>query len=206
MATASERHTELECRGLLRREPDIRIAGGFTVVGGSGLGLPVSSVCSVQTLPNVVYMRVERDGEPSSVSLPYEELTNIDLGGGAQTTGRTYFGGGFGFQGAVEGMLIASALSRASQKTTINTGMHIAGVNGELLLHHGQYEPQAIRKMLSPLWVRWEAAKRKATPPAHASRSDDPLALLERLGELREAGVLTDEEFAAKKADLLSRM
>lgn len=36
-------------------------------------------------------------------------------------------------------------------------------------------------------------------PPAGA----DPIAQLERLGELRDKGVLTDEEFAAQKAKLL---
>ena len=35
---------------------------------------------------------------------------------------------------------------------------------------------------------------------------DDPLRLVERLGELHERGLLTDEEFAAKKRELLSRL
>ena len=34
----------------------------------------------------------------------------------------------------------------------------------------------------------------------------DPLAQLSKLGELKNAGILTDEEFTAKKAELLSRM
>jgi hypothetical protein len=32
------------------------------------------------------------------------------------------------------------------------------------------------------------------------------LATLDRLGDLHRRGVLTDEEFAAKKAELLSRL
>jgi large subunit ribosomal protein L7/L12 len=35
---------------------------------------------------------------------------------------------------------------------------------------------------------------------------DDPLDQLRKLGELRDAGVLTDEEFEAKKAELLGRI
>ncbi|TCI97644.1 SHOCT domain-containing protein [Aeromicrobium sp. IC_218] len=42
-----------------------------------------------------------------------------------------------------------------------------------------------------------------APPPAPASSGDDVIAQLERLGELRESGVLTDAEFAAQKARLL---
>lgn len=39
-----------------------------------------------------------------------------------------------------------------------------------------------------------------------SARSDDPLVVLERLAELHRAGALTDEEFAAKKADLLGKI
>ena len=35
---------------------------------------------------------------------------------------------------------------------------------------------------------------------------EDPYAQLERLGKLRDAGVLTPEEFERKKAELLSRI
>lgn len=35
---------------------------------------------------------------------------------------------------------------------------------------------------------------------------DDPITQIARLDELRKAGILTDEEFAAKKADLLGRL
>ena len=36
--------------------------------------------------------------------------------------------------------------------------------------------------------------------------ADDPLALIERLAGLRQKGILTEDEFAAKKAELLSRL
>jgi hypothetical protein len=43
-------------------------------------------------------------------------------------------------------------------------------------------------------------------PPASASPGPDAMDQIRRLGELREAGFLTGEEFAAKKAELLSRL
>jgi Short C-terminal domain len=47
----------------------------------------------------------------------------------------------------------------------------------------------------------------RATPaPAGAADTDAVLAMLDRLGELHARGVLTDEEFAAKKAELLARL
>lgn len=47
-----------------------------------------------------------------------------------------------------------------------------------------------------------------AVPPAAApaEAAADPIAQLEKLGSLRDAGILTEEEFAAKKAEILSRM
>jgi len=42
--------------------------------------------------------------------------------------------------------------------------------------------------------------------PAGGQGSHDVVALLEKLGQLRDAGVLTPEEFAAKKAELLARL
>jgi hypothetical protein len=42
--------------------------------------------------------------------------------------------------------------------------------------------------------------------PSHDVRSDDPMDQLRKLGELRDAGVLTCDEFEAKKAKLLERI
>jgi hypothetical protein len=48
------------------------------------------------------------------------------------------------------------------------------------------------------------------TPPSPAaaapSAAPDIMGQLRQLGELRDAGVLTTEEFELKKADLLSRL
>jgi len=40
-------------------------------------------------------------------------------------------------------------------------------------------------------------------PPAPAVEASSQIELLERLGALRQSGVLTDEEFEAKKAEIL---
>lgn len=42
--------------------------------------------------------------------------------------------------------------------------------------------------------------------PAHAHSADDIFAMLERLAGLRDKGILSEEEFAAKKAELLARL
>lgn len=45
-----------------------------------------------------------------------------------------------------------------------------------------------------------------APPPPPTNPAPDVMAQLKSLGELRDAGVLTEEEFAAKKAELLKRL
>lgn len=46
----------------------------------------------------------------------------------------------------------------------------------------------------------------QAPPPAPGAPGGDPIALIERLAGLRAKGVLTEEEFATKKAELLNRL
>jgi hypothetical protein len=50
------------------------------------------------------------------------------------------------------------------------------------------------------------AAPWTAPAAVNAAPSGDVLGLIQRLAELHAAGVLTAEEFAAKKAELLSRL
>lgn len=50
------------------------------------------------------------------------------------------------------------------------------------------------------------APPQSPTPSASAPPSDDPMAMLTKLGALRDAGVLTEEEFIAKKTEILARI
>jgi Short C-terminal domain len=61
--------------------------------------------------------------------------------------------------------------------------------------------------------VRVGKPKKRADDPApdqslnvRAASADDPMTQIQRLGELCDAGLLTQEEFAAKKAQLLARL
>ena len=58
-------------------------------------------------------------------------------------------------------------------------------------------QPQAAPQPVAPQPV---------APTSAPAASDDIFALIERLATLREKNILTDEEFAAKKTELLSRL
>ena len=57
-------------------------------------------------------------------------------------------------------------------------------------------------------WSQQEQPQEQAPPPQAAapvsSGTDDKLAQLKELGELKESGVLTDAEFEAQKAKILA--
>jgi hypothetical protein len=191
--TAGARHAELDSRGLASRD-DVRMLGGFTHVGGTGFKIAPGSVCSVTGRVGTVVVRVEvgpATGEEAAMR--YNDVTKMEVGGGAVTSGGGYFGGGFG-TGALEGIAVASLLNALTQKKKVNTGLHIGSTNGEVLLHHGQYLPTLIRNKLSPMFARHDAAKHQSRlEPSMAPQ--DPLSQLERLVGLRDAGVLSDAEF-----------
>jgi hypothetical protein len=50
---------------------------------------------------------------------------------------------------------------------------------------------------------RWAEQEQQEPAPAATPSGDDTVAQLAQLGELRDKGVLTEEEFAAQKAKLL---
>lgn len=51
-----------------------------------------------------------------------------------------------------------------------------------------------------------QAIAARHRPAAPSPAAPDHLAQLKQLGDLRDAGVLSEDEFAAKKADILSRL
>ena len=50
------------------------------------------------------------------------------------------------------------------------------------------------------------AAQAAAAQAAATLKPDDIIATLEKLGELKAKGILTEDEFAAKKAELLKKL
>jgi hypothetical protein len=101
-------------------------------------------------------------------------------------------------------MAAASIFNALTRKTSINTGFGIASIHGELLLHHGGMSQSELRRRLSPLFTRYQAARWHGRTPKPTE--DDPVAQLERLAKLRSDGLLTEEEFQAARARQAKRL
>ena len=61
-----------------------------------------------------------------------------------------------------------------------------------------------VRAFVDTVKTQTAAVKSSAAPASE--QPPDPVDQLERLGKLHAAGVLTDEEFSAKKAEILARL
>ena len=204
-ATASDRRDELTQRGLIDAPSDVVFVGGFEVVGGSGgIDLRPGVMVSLWTPPDALHIRIEI-GVPKVITVPYDQIAALEISGTVSKTGGGFIGGGFGLVAAVEGMVVSSFLNALTSGIAVDTRMRVATNDGELLLRHDAIPHEAVRAVLSPLWTRFEAAQRAGTA-ASPQPDESAVALLAQLGQLHDAGVLTDEEFVAKKADLLGRM
>lgn len=201
-STAEEWRAELEERGLLGAGRDDVLVAGFRLLGGSGIGIETGTICSVLSLSDALDVRAELGGI-GVATIPYEVITGVEVAGSAATSSAGIIGGGFGLQGAAEGMLVASILNGLTRKTTIDTGLAIATTQGELLLNHDRIAPGELRRQLSPLFTRVNAARHQRR---HDRMGDDPVSQLERLGELRDKGLLTDEEFEAARSQQARRL
>src|SRR5262249_44860052 len=70
-----------------------------------------------------------------------------------------------------------------------------------------QYEQQQYEQQqyAQPQYAQQQAYAPPPAPAAPADGGDDMLEQLQKLGELKAAGVLTEEEFAAQKAKILAQ-
>jgi hypothetical protein len=98
------------------------------------------------------------------------------------------------------GMRRGPGLLGAMARTAVVAGTATAVSNKVSQAQHMRYaqsdaEPQMVEMQQAPA--------PPSPPPAAAPAEDDRIAQLERLGKLREQGLLTDEELAAEKARIL---
>ncbi|KEZ78638.1 SHOCT domain-containing protein [Salinisphaera hydrothermalis] len=106
------------------------------------------------------------------------------------------------------------ALMRHGQLQVFDTGDHrISGVsqqqgntsgNISFTSQNGPIDLASLTPVADPAAPTHRATT--AASPTARSNGDDVFTAIERLGELRDRGLLTDEEFRAKKTELLSRL
>ncbi len=86
-------------------------------------------------------------------------------------------------------------LLRGMARTAVIAGTATAVSNNVSRRQANRWESQAEQQQAQ--------AQAAALQPAPQSNTDDQIAQLQQLGQLHQQGILTDEEFAAKKQQIL---
>jgi hypothetical protein len=82
--------------------------------------------------------------------------------------------------------------------------VYASGNNIEFRFNHG--EATQFRDEIMKLVLAKHNAPTHVVPPPPSPASQDPMEAMRKLTEMRNAGFISDEEFEAKKADILGRM
>src|SRR3954452_22683911 len=103
--------------------------------------------------------------------LPYNDVIAIEIGGAGETrTGGGFFGGGFGVQGAAEGMLAATALNMLTSRTKVDTVISIRAQNAELFFHNNRVPPEELRMQMSPVFTRLRGRTQASSKQTQVTR------------------------------------
>jgi hypothetical protein len=150
-------------------------------------------------------------GSPTLLAaVPYSHVEDVEIGGpGLIQTGGGFVGGGFGVNGALEGMALASVLNALTTRTSIKTVLRVQGTGCELFLLHTALTPEQLRMGMSrPLGaIRSARAAAVAGGVQHGVGvlSPSPADELSKLADMLEKGLLTRQEFNAMKARLIGQ-
>jgi hypothetical protein len=190
----------LKGEAVRRFDDAIAVITNCRVLGGHGLPPQPRETWEFVFLEDGLLMRAPGK---YNVTVPYSDVTTIEIGGpGERKSGGGFFGGGFGLAGAAEGILVATALNLLTTKTSIRTVICLQTSNAELFAHNGDLTPDALRMQLSPVFtlLRQRTAASATAPGEELTNTVDRLS---KLAELLDRGLIDDAEFRRLKSELL---
>jgi hypothetical protein len=181
--------------------PGRRCACGV-ILSSEGLSGLLQGACSIYFDETAVHMAV--GSFSNGFEVPLSEVTSLIFSGRGQfatKTGGRIIGGGFGLQGAAEGILVARALNALSATTVsrIESVVTLQWLDGGIVLQNNCLTPQ---ELASQFTVVTEAIRSNEAGEQQSSRGDLPQQI-HALAQLHGSGALTDAEFSAAKARLL---
>ena len=174
------------------------------VIEGAGWSPPVGAVGGLVIADG--HLEVTYQG--GSAHVPFTDLVDVQVEGGTATSGGGIMGGGFGVEGAAEGILVAGVLNALTTRKKSYAFLTITAKGGWTKLYLEKQNVDEVRRALRPLIdcaaENAELASAPVAPSGSGTGRDDLVEGLERLTKLRDSGALSDEEFATAKASLLS--
>lgn len=122
-----------------------------TYLGGTPLlldeGPSVYIVCGRDSLV------IKNENNSSEIRERFSDIDELEiLGSGKVTSNAGVVGGGFGLEGFLKGVVLASAINTITSKTRNNTFLKVRSQNFEALFHILKQEPAHLRLLLSPVF------------------------------------------------------
>lgn len=169
-----------------------------------------------------VEFKVRRSGNLGGYGAPYNGTANFVPMGPSQTKilveiNPAIWFAGFSIAGAIAVIFLAGALTQNEETTMLVTLILLPVTAVMLYLYYRPWRTQVIDKLQAGVhgtMPAYEAAQPAPSPPppspapatAAPSTSASVADQLRQLNELKEQGLITEEEFNAKKAELLKRL
>lgn len=173
-------------------------------LGGSGSAIADRSVVSFEFGPSGFLVRDLSTRKDERIL--YSDVHSLEIGGSTEQTGGGFSGGGFGVTGFVVGAAASAALNKLTTKSNLRTEFRISTKTGEMNFSTNQISARDLDLLLADARVKIRQGQTSQSlpppplPPVQVSLAEE----LRKLGELRQAGVLTEAEFLAAKSRLLS--
>lgn len=172
-----------------------RLLDNFTLDAAGGTSIPASEPCLIDFASSQLTIHSPSAEE----TVPYSEVTALQVSGSNTETSAGLWGGGFGVVGAAEGILAAAVINSLTRRTKVFTVLRIVTRSAEYVFSSTKLDSSRLQMELTPVQVRIRSAQAAGLPATRASVADE----LVKLVNLRDDGALTDEEFARAKARLL---
>ena len=168
------------------------------VLGGSGSTLQKDTLTLVSCRKDcLVFSDAMTRTDPIA---KFDNIVNLEISGpGTEHTNAGMVGGGFGIEGALKGILIASGINQLTTKSKTNTFLRMSTNSSETFFHMTTLEPTQLRMLLSPAIVKIEANRNSPK----VSVTDGFSGEISKLHHLLQAGVLTQTEYLSAKQKLL---
>lgn len=133
------------------------------------------------------------------LDIPYEDVTDIRIEKRTVTTAEMFLGGGDSANQEQENMIVIEYNDKNARKATLRIEM-LTGVT--------IFNQAAKCKELMDVLRKENILEKlkKSDAPAAVVQAVDPVEQIAKLSKLKDAGVISEEEFNAKKADLLAKL
>ena len=173
----------------------------FTYVGGlPDIPKAKAGAWGMNIMPDMFAFRVTNTTKDwlYDLDIPYDDITDIRIEKRTISTTEMFLGAGNDANQQQENVIVLEYNDKDGKKATLRVEM-LSGVT--------IYNQAAKCKELMDVLRRNDILDRiKKSEGGAKPVADDIPAQLEKLAKLKEAGILTEEEFNAKKADLLAKM